>query len=30
MYTDFFIEKEEMKGYKTGETVAVEKKMGEV
>ena len=28
MYTDFFIEKEEMKGYKTGETVAVEIKNG--
>ena len=29
MYTDFFIEKEEMKGYKTGETVAVEIKKWE-
>jgi len=29
MYTDFFIEKEEMKNYKTGETVAVEIKKWE-
>ena len=29
MYTDIFVEKEEMKGYKTGETVAVEIKKWE-